>query len=109
MTLNFHLEGEKVFSSTKHNVDFSFGANNKSHRPNHVKFSRPHVAIPTCHPNNVNNLQVHGSPCVTQSMFSILSQGGIVVNEITCEDGLWHIDWCLFLLCSAMFYIAKKY
>ncbi len=87
MTLILHLKGE-VFGFAKHNVDFSPRANNKSHRPNHIKFSCPHVAIPTCHPNNVNNLQVHGLTCVTQSMFSIFSQGGIVVSEIACGDGL---------------------
>ncbi len=69
-----HLKGEEVFGSTKHSVDFLPKASNKSHRPNHVKFSCPYVAIPTCHPNNVNNLHIHGSPCVTQSMLCILSQ-----------------------------------
>ncbi len=36
-----------------------------------------HVAIPTCHPNSVDNLHVHGLLCVAQNMFPILSQGGI--------------------------------
>ncbi len=71
MTLIPHLEGEEVFSSTKHNSYFSPRVSNELHRPNHVKFSCPRVAIPTCHPNNVNNLHIHGSPCVTQNMFFI--------------------------------------
>ncbi len=41
-----------------------------------------------CQPNSVNNLHIHGLPCVAQSMLSILSQGGIVVNEIMSGDGL---------------------
>jgi hypothetical protein len=36
-----------------------------------------HVAIPTCHPNSLGDLHVHGLPCVAQNMFPILSQGGI--------------------------------
>jgi hypothetical protein len=78
MTLILHLEGEEVFGSAKCSADFLPRVNNESPKANHVKFSCPHVAIPTCHPNSVNNLQIHGSPCVTQNMFSILSQGGII-------------------------------
>jgi hypothetical protein len=88
MTLIPHLEGEEVFGSTKRSADFLPRANNELHRPKHVKFSCPHVVIPTCHPNSVNNLHIHGSPCVTKNMFFILFQGGIMVNEITCGDGL---------------------
>ncbi len=88
MTLIPHFEGEEVFGSTKCSVDFLPRASNKSHKANNVKISCPHVAIPTYHPNNVNNLHVHASPCVTQNMFSILSQGGIMVSEISCGDGL---------------------
>ncbi len=95
-TRTFHLEGEEVFVFTKCNVDFSLGVNDESHRLDCMNFSYHHVAILTCYPNNVDNLHIHVSPCVTQNMFPILSQGDIVVNEIMCGDGLCHIDWCHF-------------
>jgi hypothetical protein len=73
MTLTPQLEGEEVFGFAMHNVNFSPRANNELHRPNHVKFFCLHVVVLACYPNSVNNLHVHGSPCVTQSMFSIFS------------------------------------
>ncbi len=83
-----HLEGEEVFGYAKRTTNFSLRADDKLHRPNHVNFSHPHVIIPTCQPNNVDNLHIHGLPCVAQSMFPILSQGGMVVSEIMCGHGL---------------------
>jgi hypothetical protein len=53
------LEGEEVFGCAKHNVDYFPGANGKSHKLDHVNFSYPHVAIPTCQPNIAKNLHVH--------------------------------------------------
>ncbi len=85
-----------MFSFAKCNVDFSLRVNDELHIPNCMNFSCHHVAIFTCHHNNVDNLHIHGSPCVRQNMFPIFSQGGIVVSEITCEDGLRHIDKCHF-------------
>jgi hypothetical protein len=86
------LEGEEVFGFAKQSADFSPRVDDESHRPNHVNFSHPRVVIPTCHPNNVGDLHIHGSPCVAQNMFLIFSQGGIVVNEVMCGDDLWHFD-----------------
>ncbi len=81
-----------MFGSTKCSVNFSLRLDDKSHRPNHVKFFHPRVAIPACQPNIIDNLHIHGSPCVAQNKFPILSQGGVMVNEIMREDDLWHID-----------------
>jgi hypothetical protein len=48
-----------------------------------------HSGLKTCSiVVGVNDLHVHGSPCVAQSLFPIFFQGGIVVNEIMCGDGL---------------------
>jgi hypothetical protein len=77
-----------MFGYTKHGANVSPGANDESHRPNRVNFFRPHVVVFTCQPNSVDNLSVFGSPCVAQSMFPILSQGGMVVSEIMCGHGL---------------------
>jgi hypothetical protein len=73
MTLIPHLEGEEVFGFAMHNVNFSPKTNNELHRPGHVKFSCPHVVVLACHPNNVDDLHIHGSPCATQNMFFIFS------------------------------------
>ncbi len=81
-----------MFGSAKHNAHFLPRVDDESRRPNHINFSRPCVVVPACHPNNVNNLHVHGSPCVAQNMFFIFAQSGIVVSEIMCGDALWHID-----------------
>jgi hypothetical protein len=72
MTLSPHLDGEEVFGSNMNSVNFSPNANNELHRPDHVIFLILMVLL-TCPPNSVNDLHVHGSPCVTQSMFSISS------------------------------------
>ncbi len=37
---------------------------------------------------SVNDLHIRGSRCVAQSLFPIYFQGGILVNEIMCGDGL---------------------
>jgi hypothetical protein len=87
-----HLEGEEVFGSAKHSANFLPRVDGESHRLNHVNFFHPHVVVPAYHPNNVNDLHVHGSPCVAQNMFLIFSLNGIVVSEIMCGDDLWHID-----------------
>ncbi len=71
MTLTPHLKGEEVFGSAMHSVNFSPRANNELHKPSHVKFSCPHVVVLVYHPNSVDDLHVHGSPCVTQNMFYI--------------------------------------
>ncbi len=39
MTRTLHLKGEKVFSSAKHNTDFSLGMDDKSQRFHHMNFS----------------------------------------------------------------------
>jgi hypothetical protein len=90
----FHLEGEEVFRFTKHNAHFLLGADDESHRLDHVNFSHPCVVVPTYQPNSVDDLFILRSPCVAQSMFPIFFQGGIMVNEIMCGDGIWHIDRC---------------
>jgi hypothetical protein len=62
-------------------------------------------SVPACHPNSVNDLHVHGSPCVTQKYVSYFFQSGIVVNEIMCGDEVWHIDYCppnFIMQCSAL-------
>jgi hypothetical protein len=69
----FHLEGEEVFGFAKRSVNCSLGVDDKSHRPNYVNFSHPRVAILACQPNTIDNLHVHGSPCVPQSMYPIIS------------------------------------
>jgi len=70
------------------------GADDKSHKPDRINFSCPHVTVPTCQPDNIDNLSVLESPCVGQNMFPILFQGGIAISEIMCGDGFWHIDRC---------------
>jgi hypothetical protein len=87
-TWTLHLEGEEVFDSAKRSTNVSPRADDKLHRPNHVNFSHPWVIVPACQPNSVNDLHIHGLPCVAQNMFPILFQGGIMVNEIMCGDGL---------------------
>lgn len=47
-----HLEGEEVFGSTKHNVDFFLRVDDKLHRPNCINFSCPCVAVFGCQPNS---------------------------------------------------------
>jgi hypothetical protein len=83
-----HLEGEEVFGFAKHSVDCFLGVDDKSHRPNYVNFSHPCVAILACQPNIIDDLHVHGSPCVPQNMYPIIFQGGIKFSEIMCGDGL---------------------
>jgi len=94
MTLTSHLEGEEVFGSANHNIDCSPRAYDELHRLGCVNFSWLCVAIPTCQPNIVDDLHIHGSQYVPQSMYPIVSQGGIKVNKIMCGDGHWHIEWC---------------
>jgi hypothetical protein len=40
------------------------------------------IAIPAFQPNIVDDLHIHGSPSVPQSMYPIFSQGGIVVVKL---------------------------
>ncbi len=77
-----------MFGFAKCSVDCFLGVDDKSHRPNYVNFFHPCVAILTCQPNTIDDLHVHGLPCVPQSMYLIISQGGIEVSEIMCGDGL---------------------
>jgi hypothetical protein len=44
----FHLEGEKVFGSTKCSVEFSPKADDELHRLDCVNFSHLHVVVPAC-------------------------------------------------------------
>jgi hypothetical protein len=94
MTWNFQLEGEEVFGSINHSVDYSPRVDDELHKVDCANFSWLCMAIPTCQLNNIDNLLIHGSPCVPQSMYPIVSPCGIKVNEIMCGDGLWHIEWC---------------
>ncbi len=89
-----HLEGEAMFGSAKCGANFSPSVDDESHKHDRINFSCPHVVVPACQPKSVNNLSILGSPCVAQNMFLIRSQSGIMVNEIMCGDGIWHIDWC---------------
>jgi hypothetical protein len=89
-----HLEAEEVFGSTKHIAYFLSSAYDESHRLDCFNFSRPRVVVPTCQPNNVDNLSIPKSPCVAQNMFPTLFQGGVTINEIMCGDGIWNIDRC---------------
>ncbi len=76
-----------MFSSTKHNDDFSFEENDDMHRLDRVNFSRPCVAIPQSQPNSVNDLQVHGPSCSSHTMYFKVSQGGLVVMWG------WHVEY----------------
>jgi len=51
-----HLEGEEVFGFAKWHVDYPLGANNDSHRPNHVNFFRPQVTVIATQSNIVGNV-----------------------------------------------------
>ncbi len=83
-----------MFHFAQCDAHFVLGADDKSHRLDHVNFFCPRVAIPACQPNSVNNLSIPKSPCVAQCMFPILFQGGIAVSDIMCGDGIWHIEGC---------------
>jgi hypothetical protein len=87
-TRTFHLEGEEVFGFAKCGVDFSPSANDELHRPNHINFSHPHVAILAFQPSSVDDLSVLGSPCIAQSTFPIFFQGGITASKVMCGDGI---------------------
>jgi hypothetical protein len=47
-TRTFHLKGGEVFGFAKCGVDFSLDVDDKSHRPNHINFSHPHVVFFAC-------------------------------------------------------------
>jgi hypothetical protein len=98
-----HLEGEEVFGSAKRDVNFSSSANEELHRLNHVNFSHLCVAILACQPNNVNDLSIPKSPCVAQSMFPILFQGGITINRL-CVGMAFGIliNALLIMLCNVL-------
>ncbi len=81
-----------MFGFAQHGAHFVLGAHDKSHRPYHVNFFRPRVAILACQPNSVNDLSIPKSPCVAQSMFHIFFQGGTTVIDIMCGDDIWHIN-----------------
>jgi hypothetical protein len=66
-----------VFGFAKCNANFFLG--NSFH---------PCVVVHVCQPNNVNDLSILGSPCVTQSIFPIFFHGGVTINEIMCGDGI---------------------
>jgi hypothetical protein len=68
-TWTSHLKGEKLLGFVKHNANFLPSMDDESHRPNHVNFFHPRAVVLACHPNNVNDLHIHGSSCVTQNMF----------------------------------------
>jgi len=92
-----------VFGSAKCDVNFSSSANEELHRLNHVNFSHFHVAIFACQPNNVNDLSIPKSPCVAQSMFPILFQGGIAINRL-CVGMAFGIliSALLIMLCNVL-------
>jgi hypothetical protein len=92
MDYSFGGWGGVWFNQTKCQV-FQ-GVDDKSHKPDHINFSCPHVIVLACQPVSVDDLFVLESPCVAQNMFPINFQGGIVINEIMCGDGFWHIDQC---------------
>jgi hypothetical protein len=50
----------------------------------------------------------HWLPCSSHNIYFIVSQGGLEVIKIICEDGMWHMDRCP-LISNVMFCIAKKY
>jgi len=87
-----HLEGEATFGSAKRGANFLPSVDDESHKPNCINFSCPRVVILAYQPISVDNLSILGLPCVAQNMFLICPQGGIVVSEIMCGDGIWHID-----------------
>lgn len=59
-TWTFHLEGENVFGFAKCSVNFSLDADDKSHRPNHIKFSHPRVVIFVYQLRSINDLSIGG-------------------------------------------------
>jgi hypothetical protein len=63
MTQTFHLRGEEVFNLAKCKIDCFLKANIELYRLDHINFSRLHVKIPPCQPNNVDKLHVHQLPC----------------------------------------------
>jgi hypothetical protein len=71
-TKTLHLEGEEVFGFAQCGAHFVLGVDDKSHRPDHINFFRPHVAIPACQPNSVNDLSIAKSPCVAQKYVSYI-------------------------------------
>jgi hypothetical protein len=93
-TQTLHLEGEAMFGSTRRGANFLPSADDGLHKLDRVNFSCPCVVVLTCQPKSVDNLSILGLTCVTQNMFLIRFQGDIMVSEIMCGNGIWHIDKC---------------
>ncbi len=52
-----------MFGLAEHNVDYSLGVDDDSHRLNHINFFHPCVDVSPSQPNNVDDLHIHQQPC----------------------------------------------
>jgi hypothetical protein len=81
-----HLEGEKVFGSSKWLADCPLGANNNSHRPNRVNFFHPQITIPIAEPNEVDDVHKQQLPSSSSKFPHLVFQGGLDLKESICVD-----------------------
>jgi hypothetical protein len=112
-----HLEGAEVFGSQKHKLDTPIGADDETHRPNTLNFSRPCVAQRTT--------RFHASPLPTiveESSLSVLEvlpppptgldfRRVTAVQEFKIDEKLWHIARVPYnssKACWAMHVVTKK-
>jgi hypothetical protein len=81
-----HLEGEKVFGSSKQPASCPLGANNDSHHLDCVNFSCPHVTVPIVEPNIVDDVHMQQPPFNSSKLLPLVSKGGLKLEKKICVD-----------------------
>jgi hypothetical protein len=87
----FHLEGQKVFGSTKRRVDIALGSQGDSHRHDHVNFSRLKVNAMSSGFLGLN-VDVSESNGIVQDYAFVLTFHILKVQEHVCKNGVRRIE-----------------
>jgi hypothetical protein len=86
-----HLEGQKVFGSTKQKVDIALGSKGDSHKHDHVNFSRSRVNA-TSSGFASSNVHTSKSNGIVRDEAFVLNFHRLKVQEHVCGDRVWIID-----------------
>jgi hypothetical protein len=101
-----HLEGEKVFGSTKQKVDITIRLESNSHGHDCVNFSQLKVNATSSYFNGLNVDAGKSSGIIRDEAFVLIFQG-LKVQEHVCGDGVCRIEMCPPSLNTHCFAIQK--
>ena len=114
-TRDAHLEGAEVFGSKKRKPHVPIGAEEETHRPDTVNFSRPRIGrrVTRARANNLSTIheEVEVRPLEPQALASTDIQRVTAVQETRVNEKLWHIARLSKLsakACWAQMAVTKK-